>query len=53
MSSGLYVRLRSKEVRRPRVRPKTFKTEELAKAYIKANGIKAEVVARGKKFILA
>jgi len=53
MSSGLYLRLRSKEVRRTRVRPKTFRTEELAKAYIKEKGITAKVEAKGKKFILA
>lgn len=34
-------------------RPKTFKTEEAAKAYATEKGLKAEIKAQGNKFILA
>lgn len=55
MSSDFYHKrlFEKKRVRGERVRPKTFKTEESAKAYAKENGIeKCTIELKGKKYVI-
>ena len=49
-SKRLFERKKSRGIR---VRPKTFKTEETAKAFIKENGLKGKIEQKGLKFIIS
>lgn len=49
-SKRLFERKKSRGVR---VRPKTFKTEETAKAYAKENGLKGTIEQKGLKFVIS